>query len=169
MKRILLNITVIIFLVINFSCSIYSFRGNNPPEGIKTIFVPLFDDVSGFSEANLKENFTESLKSKIISDNTFLITDKTKADGLLTCTISAVKDDPLVISGNENVTKRKITITVKVNFQNLKKQKQIWDRTYENWGDYNSSGNTFSERETGVLTAMNKICEDILNDITSNW
>lgn len=163
------NIVLLISIINGFSCGIYSFKGNNPPEGIKTIAVPLFTDNSGFAEANLKENFTESLKSKIISDNTFLITDKTKADGLLNCIIASIKDDPLVVSGNENVTKRKITISVKVDFQNLKKQKQIWERTYENWGEYNSSSNSFSERTSGISSAMNKICDDILNDITSNW
>jgi hypothetical protein len=159
----------LLFSLLNISCGVYSFRGNNPPEGIKTIAVPLFNDISGFAEARLKENFTDKLKSIIISDNTFLITDKSKADGVLNCTVVSVKDDPLVISGNDNVTKRKITISVRVDFQNMKKQKQIWERTYENWGEYDSSSNTFSARETGVITSLDKICEDILNDITSNW
>ncbi|HEY5536930.1 MAG TPA: LPS assembly lipoprotein LptE [Ignavibacteria bacterium] len=159
----------LLFSLLNISCGVYSFRGNNPPEGIKTIAVPLFNDISGFAEARLKENFTDKLKSIIISDNTFLITDKSKADGVLNCTVVSVKDDPLVISGNDNVTKRKITISVRVDFQNMKKQKQIWERTYENWGEYDSSNNTFSARETGVTTSLDKICEDILNDITSNW
>lgn len=159
----------LLFSLLNISCGVYSFRGNNPPEGIKTIAVPLFNDISGFAEARLKENFTDKLKSIIISDNTFLITDKSKADGVLNCTVVNVKDDPLVISGNDNVTKRKITISVRVDFQNMKKQKQIWERTYENWGEYDSSNNTFSARETGVTTSLDKICEDILNDITSNW
>jgi len=159
----------LLFSLLNISCGVYSFRGNNPPEGIKTIAVPLFNDISGFAEARLKENFTDKLKSIIISDNTFLITDKSKADGVLNCTVVSVKDDPLVISGNDNVTKRKITISVRVDFQNMKKQKQIWERTYENWGEYDSSSNTFSARETGVTTSLDKICEDILNDITSNW
>jgi len=169
LSRISLKIFITAIIISNFSCGIYSFRGNNPPEGIKTIAVPLFADLSGFSEARLKENFTDNLKNQIIGDNTFLIADKTKSDGILNCSIMYIKDDPLVISGNDNVTKRKITISVKVDFQNLKKQKQIWERTYENWGEYNSSSNTFSERQAGITSAMNKICEDILNDITSNW
>jgi hypothetical protein len=144
-------------------------RGNNPPAGIKTIAVPLFIDASGSGEANMKENFTDRLKNLIITDNTFLITDMTKADGALNCTVISIKDDPLVISGNDNVTKRKITITVKVDFENLKKQKKIWERTYENWGEYNSSDNTFSARTIGITISTEKICEDILNDITSNW
>jgi hypothetical protein len=160
---------VLIFSFIFNSCGIYSFKGNNPPEGIKTIAVPLFVDNSGFAESGLKEQFTELLKNKIISDNTLRLADKTTADGVLTCTITSVKDDALVISGNENVTKRKITINVNVVFENLKKQKKIWDRNYENWGEYNSSTSSFSERQNGITLARDKITDDILNDIISNW
>ncbi|MCE1166025.1 MAG: LPS assembly lipoprotein LptE [Bacteroidetes bacterium] len=164
------NIFLLILSAVIFqSCGVYSFRGNNPPEGIKTIAVPLFTDNSGFAESGLKEQFTDQLKNKIISDNTLKLVDKTVADGVITCTISSVRDDALVISSNENVTKRKITIVVNVIFENLKKQKKIWDRNYENWGEYNSSTNSFSERTTGITTARDKITDDILNDIISNW
>lgn len=166
MKKIIL---ILLASVLFNSCGIYSFRGNNPPEGIKTVAVPLFSDNSGFAESGLKEQFTEQLKNKIISDNTLRLVDKTVADGVITCTISGVRDDALVISGNENVTKRKITITVNVVFENLKKQKKIWDRNYENWGEYNSSTNSFSERQAGITLARDKITDDILNDIISNW
>jgi len=159
----------LLFALIFNSCGIYSFKGNNPPEGIKTIAVPLFNDNSGFAESGLKEQFTEMLKNKIISDNTLRLADKTTSDGVLICTITSVRDDALVIGGNENVTKRKITITVNVVFENLKKQKKIWDRIYENWGEYNSSTSSFSERQNGITIARDKLTDDILNDIISNW
>ena len=162
-------ILILLFTISFISCSVYSFRGNNPPEGIKTVAVPLFVDNSGYAEAGIKERFTELLKNRIISDNTLKLVDKTKADGLLTCTISSIRDEALVISGSENVTKRKVTISVSVIFDNLKKQTKIWERTYENWGEYNSSSNSFSEREVGITVARDKITEDILNDIISNW
>lgn len=165
-----INKIIILFIVlISFNCGVYGFRGSNPPEGIKSLAIPLFLDNSGFSEAGMKENFTDLLKSKIINDNTFIIADKNVADGILNCTITIVKDEALVISGNENVTKRKITITVDVDFENLKKQKRIWDKKFENWGEYNSSSTSFSDRTNGINTAITKICDDILNDITSNW
>lgn len=161
-------ITVILALI-NLQCGVYGFRGNNPPEGIRTLAVPIFQDVSGFSEAGLKEGFTEALKMKIINDNTFVIADKNVADGILNCSITNVKDEALVISGNENVTKRKITILVKVTFENLKTQKKIWEKQYDNWGEYSSSDVSFSARLSGIKTAQEKICDDILIDITSNW
>ncbi len=162
-------ILLLLFITVFSSCGIYSFKGNNPPEGIKTVAVPLFTDNSGFAVSGIVEKFTEVLKNKVISDNTLKLVDKTKADAVITCSITSIKDDALVISGAENVTKRKITISVNVIFENLKKQKKIWERNYDNWGEYNSSSNSFSEREAGIVIARDKIAVDILNDIISNW
>ncbi|HEX2788192.1 MAG TPA: LPS assembly lipoprotein LptE [Ignavibacteria bacterium] len=165
-----INLLIPVLLLFLFSgCGVYGFRGNNPPEGIKSINIPLFEDVSGFSQPGVKERFTETLKNLVISDNTFQLTDRTLADGLVSGTIKTITDDPLVISGNETVTKRKITITVDVNFQNIKKQRSIWNKTFSNFGEYNSDNTGFSNRDAGVIEATNKICQDILNDLTSNW
>lgn len=160
---------LILLLLVVFSGCNYGFRGKNPPPGIRTLFIPLFENTSGVAESDIREKFTESLKNKVVSDNTFLLTDKEQADGMLTCNIATVTDEPLVISGNEQVSKRKITITVSVDFQNLKSTKQIWQRNFVNYGEYNSSSGSFSERTVGINEAIEKITEDIINDLTSNW
>lgn len=169
MENLIRIFTGVMLCTVSLSCGVYGFRGNNPPEGINTLAVPTFQDVSGFSSPALSENFTQILKSKIINDNTFRIADKNIADGILKCTITNVKDEALVISSGENVSKRKITITVNVIFENLKKQKNFWDRPFENYGEYNSSSDLFSEREKGISAAVERITDDILIELTSNW
>lgn len=166
LKNILL---ISIFCTVSINCGVYGFRGNNPPPGINRIAVPTFKDESGFSAPDLAELFTQQLKTKIISDNTFRISDKNIADAILNCTITNVRDEALVISSGDNVSRRKIIITVKVDFENLKKQKVIWNRNFENYGEYESSDATFSERANGINTAIERITEDILIDLTSNW
>ncbi len=160
---------ILILVALLSSCGIYTFRGRTPPEGIKSVAIPLFIDESGFSEAGLKENFTESLKKKIIDDNTYILADRSTADGIILGTITSVRDEPLVIAGNENVTKRKIVINVKIRFENLKNQKVISESNYENWGEYDSGSSGFSNRQNGILIAIDRICEDIIINITSNW
>lgn len=150
-------------------CGVYGFRGNNPPEGINTIAIPQFTDISGFSDATLADKLTQELKIRIISDNTFRIADKNIADAVLKCTVTGVKDEALVISSGENVTKRKVVISVNVVFENLKKQKVIWEKVIEDYGEYNSSSSSISERTIGLNIAVEKISEDILIDLTSNW
>jgi hypothetical protein len=97
------------------------------------------------------------------------LADEKIADGSVRCVISGVKDEPLVISGTETVTKRKITVTVDVVFKNLKKDKAIWTKSFSNFGEYNSSNAGFSERDAGLAVAIDKVSNDILIDLTSNW
>lgn len=150
-------------------CGVYGFRGNNPPKGINSLAVPTTEDISGFSAPTLAETFTERLKSRIIIDNTFRVADKKISDGVLNCTIISVTDEASVIASGDNVTQRKLTLTIKVTFEDLKKQKLVWEKNFQNYGEYASSGNDFSNRETGIAIAVEKIAEDIVIDLTSNW
>lgn len=157
-----------LFLILYSSCN-YSFKGASPPEGIKTIFIPTIKDESGFGLPTLGEDMTVLLKNKFINDNTLEYAEKTTADGMLTCRISAVKDEASVVTGGEQVTRRKISINVSVEFQNLKKSKNIWTRDFSNWGEYESQGGGFSRRDDGIRTAIDKITDDILLSVISDW
>lgn len=169
MERLTKLSLLILFCSVYFNCGVYGFRGNNPPPGINSIAVPTFTDASGFSAPTLAEDFTQQLKNKIINDNTFRVADKNIADAVLKCTITSVKDEALVIASGENVSKRKVTIIVNVVFENLKKQKNIWDKNFENYGEYDSSNDAFSERVVGIEIAVERITQDMINDLTSNW
>ena len=92
MERLIKLFILLLSCSFYFNCGVYGFRGNNPPPGISKIAVPTFRDESGFSAPDLAEGFTQRLKSKIISDNTFRIADKNIADAILKCTITNVKD-----------------------------------------------------------------------------
>lgn len=167
-KKILLFVLFAVFAVISASCS-YSFKGASPPEGIKSIYIPNIRDESGFGLPNLGEEVTTLLKNKFINDNTLEYAEKTKADGMLECVIKSVTDEALVVTGNEQVSRRKVTITISVDFSNLKKQKNIWKKDFSNWGEYDSSTGGFSKRDEGVRSAEDKLTDDILLEVISNW
>ena len=167
-KKILFFLLAVPLIFSMASCN-YSFKGAAPPEGIKTINIPSIRDESGFGLPNLGEEMTTLLKGKFINDNTLEYAEKTQADGMLDCVIRAVTDEALVVSGNEQVSRRKITITVTVDFVNLKKQKSVWKKDFSNWGEYDSSTGGFSKRDEGIRSAEDKITEDILLDVISNW
>ncbi len=167
--KIFINLSAFFGIFILSSCGSYSFRGSNPPEGIKSVTVPQFENASGFSDANILEYITKKMKDVIISDNTFRLEDQGKANGMIKGIIVNVKDDPLVVNGSETVTRRRLTVTASVTFQNLKTQKKIWDKQVEDWGEYDSSNNSFSGRDAGLKTALDKLATDILIEMNSNW
>ena len=151
-----------------FSCN-YGFKGASPPEGIRTIYIPTISDQSGFGLPDLGESMTVILKNKFIRDNTLEYAEKTSADGMLTCIITRVLDEALVVSQGEQVSKRKITITVSAELQNLRKSKKIWSKEFSNWGEYDSSEGGFSKRDDGINSAVDKITDDVLLEVISNW
>jgi hypothetical protein len=167
-NKVKIYLLILIVPVLFYGCN-YSFHGSSPPEGIKTIYIPSIKDESGFGIANLGENMTLLLKNKFIKDNTLEYAEKTTADGMITCTIASIRDEALVVTGAEQVSRRKVTINVNVEFQNLKKKKTIWKREFSNWGEYESLSGGFSKRDEGVQLAIDKITDDILLAVVSDW
>jgi hypothetical protein len=97
-----------------------------------------------------------------------MLADRTTADCVLENVVSDVKDAPVVLQGGEQVSKRRMTVTVRVTFNDLKLRKKIWEKTFSNWGDYDSGGG-LTRRNDGVSEAIRKISEDILNDTVAGW
>lgn len=147
----------------------YSFTGASVPKHLKTIAIPLVDDQSGFGEAGLRERFTTELTNLFISDNSLEVTDRTTADSILEGVITTVSDAPSVVGQGESVSKRRVTMTVKFIYQDMKVRKKMWEKSFSQWGDYESGGGLASQRQTGLQEAIKKVTEDILLETVSGW
>ncbi len=159
----------ITYLLINFTgCCAYSFTGASVPKHLKTIAIPNAEDRSSSGEPGLSEMFTSKLTQKFIDDNTLQVTNKSNADAILECTITSLSDVPSVIAAGENVTSRRITITVRVVYKDLVKRKTIYDKSFSNYGDY-PSGGSINDRKNAIETAIDRITDDILLDTVSGW
>ena len=153
-------------LLIVYSGCAYSFSGSSVPPHLKTVAIPLFEDQSGFGEPGLRESFTKKLIDLFINDNSLEVADRNTADSILEGSIVAVADAPSVIAPGEQVSKRRINVTVHVVFQDLKLRKKMWEKDFSNWGEYTMS----VELRTVALTqALNKVTEDILIETVSGW
>ncbi len=162
-----LSAVLIASLVLYSGCP-YSFTGASVPKHLKTIAIPLVDDQSGFGEAGLRERFTTELTNLFISDNSLQVTDRATADSILEGAIVTVSDAPSVVTQGEAVAKRRITITVKCAYQDKVQRKRIWEKTFSQWGDYDSGGG-LSQRDAGLREAIKKVTEDILLETVSGW
>lgn len=146
----------------------YSFTGSSVPTHLKTVAIPVIDDQSGFGEPGLRELFTQELTGQFITDNSLEVTDRTTADSILEGVVLTVTDMPSSVEGGEQVRKRRVTITAKFAYQDMKLRKKVWEKTFSNWGDY-VSGTGLSQRSEGIREALRKLCEDVLLETVSGW
>lgn len=148
-------------------CS-YSFTGSSIPADMKTIAIPVFDDISGYTEAGLKENLTNNLIQKFIQDNSLQVVDRKFSDTILEGIIIGIRDEPFVISGNEQVNSRRISVQVKVRFIDQRSKKQYWERNFSQYADYSAEGGVFAKQQA-VQKAIENLTEDILLSTVSDW
>jgi hypothetical protein len=165
----LLIFLFIILSVISFEgCFSYSFTGASVPSHLKSIAIPIAEDRSGSGQPGLSEMLTNSLTQKFIDDNTLQVTEKNKANAILNCSIISLTDAPTIITGNEQVQTRRITITVQAVYRDLVKRKTVFEKNFSEYGDY-PSGGSMSSRNDAIQNAIDKISDDILLDVVSGW
>ena len=144
----------------------YSFSGSSVPKHLKTVAIPLFEDQSGFGEAGLRETLTRRLTELFINDNSLEVAERNTADSILEGSIVTVQDAPSVIAPGEQVSKRRITMTVHVIYQDMKLRKKMWEKDFSRWGEYSIGAET---RTTALTQAVNQVTEDILIETVSGW
>ena len=155
------------------SCS-YSFTGASVPSHLKTISIPVLSDKSGSGEFDLNRKTTTQLIQKFNDDNTLLVSDRLNSDSILEGSIVALSDAPSVVSGGETVSTRRLTITVRVIFKDRIKKITVFEKNFSNYGDYPTTifppgENVTSVRKKAIDEAIDKITEDILLGVVSNW
>lgn len=160
--------TLILFSFVCFMMfgSCYSFTGASVPPHLKTVAIPLFEDVSGFGEPGLREKFTQKLIDQFRSDNNLELGERLTSDSIIEGSITSVIDAPSVISGSDIVTTRRVTVTVHASFTDMKFRKKLWEKDFSNWGEYQQGQQT---RTTALTDAVNKVTEDILLETVSGW
>ncbi|MEI7906563.1 MAG: LPS assembly lipoprotein LptE [Bacteroidota bacterium] len=144
----------------------YSFTGASVAPHLKTVAIPLFEDVSGFGEPGLREKFTQKVIEQFRNDNNLELGERLTADSIIEGTISTVIDAPSVIGGNDIVRTRRVTVTVHASYTDMKFRKKIWEKDFSNWGEYTQGQQT---RDVALNDAVNKVAEDILLETVSGW
>ncbi len=152
--------TVLVIFILS-GCGIYSFSGSTLPSHIKTVAVPLFEDKT--TEFGIDQKFTDGLINAIIEDNTLKIADPRSADALVRGEILRVEDRAGQYNAQETASDYRVTISIKVAFEDVKKRKILWEETWTDWGSYSD------DREAGIDEAIKKLSTEILNRTVSGW
>ena len=155
-------------VAVGFAGCRYSFSGGSVPGNLKSVAIPIVQDQSGFGDPTLRDLFTQQLVTSFTNDGSLTLADRTNADSALEAVITAVRESPTVVNPGEQVSQRRLTITARVTFTDLKQHKKIYERDFSQWGDY-PSGATLSQRNEGIQEAIRKLTEDILNETVAGW
>ena len=178
---------IILSQLLIVSCGLYSLAGSIPPH-IKSISIPLVNNQT--SEFAISEDLTDAIILQFNQSGILSIQNGVKAHSTLKGTVKKITDGPYSYNKNESISEYRYKIDVKIEWFDNTKEKNIIEKNYSGFGSYGLSGdiatdgldndndgkidseddNEFGEpRSFAAKVAVNKIAEDILNDIMTTW
>lgn len=157
--------------------SCYSFTGSSLREDMKTVKINMFPNNAANNLPSLSQDFTVALQNRFLQRTTLkgalenpdlLIEGEITDYNITPTTIGAATTST---DGNNTVQaqQNKLTITVKVHYENSKDQTLSFDRTYSDEAVFNSDLDLNTIETSQVRIVNERIIVKIFNDIVANW
>ena len=163
--KLILTILLSISLI---SCGIYSFTGASIPTEARTILVDYFSNKAATVQPSLSQVFTERLKDMFL-EQTNLSLSENESDLSFSGYISKYQIKPMAIKANETAGKNRLTIAVKVTYNNSLDSENNFEHTFSRYRDYDSEQNISDIENTLIEEITNELAEDVFNKAFVNW
>ncbi len=153
-------------------CSSCKFSiGFNPgpqDDNLKTLNIQAFGNDASLVVPYLAQEFTEELQDRFLSRSRLTLTDG-EADVVISGAISNYTIRPVAIAGGETAAQNRLTISVKVKYENNISPNDNWEQTFTNYSDFSSSLNFASEERGLIEEVIDLISQDIFNQALGKW
>ena len=165
MKLFLSLISLSILLV---SCGVYSFTGASIPSDAETVSVAYFTTKATNSPSSLNQTITEGLKDLFINQTNLNLTEG-EADLSFNGQITKYQVKPMAIKANETAGQNRLTIAIKVKYNNSFDEKQNFESTFSRYRDFNSTENLADVEDILIEEITKELLEDVYNKAFVNW
>lgn len=164
-----------LFFLLFFLQSCYSFTGSSLSPETKTIQIKDFPNNAALMNPNLAQQFSTDIQNRFLQRTTLkgaaenpdiLIEGEIIDYSITPTTISSSVNAP---GGNIQAAQNKLTITVKVHYENKIEPDKSFDRTYSDEAVFSSDLDINAIEASQVKVVNERIINKIFNDIVANW
>ncbi len=162
----------ILIIVLLFSiqgCGVYSLSGTSIAKDVKSFQVNYFNNSAVLVEPGLSRDFTLALQD-LIQNQTNLELVTSNGDLVYEGEIIEYRISPTTATANNTAAQNRLTIGVRVNFYNKKKEDDDFEQTFSFFYDF--AGNallTGSTKSTAFDEIFERLTQDIFNASLAKW
>ncbi|UOE38099.1 LptE family protein [Chryseobacterium oryzae] len=166
---------LILMVSVGFLNSCYTFTGSSLKDE-KTVQINEFPNNAALVNPALSQQFSTDIQNRFLQRTTLKGT-KTNPDILIEGEITDYGITPTTISSSTQQTsagtiqqsQNKLTITVKVRYENKLHSELSFERTYVDEAVFNSNLSQSQIETSQVKLVTDRIINKIFNDIVANW
>jgi len=156
---------IILLLVLLTGC--YSFKGGSVPPHLSTLNIMTVKDNSTSQNPENRLVLTDYLTDEFKDDGSLKVVNN-NADARLETTITSTTEESAEVGSRELETRRKVVVTCNVIYYDNVKQKEIFNKNFEHYG-YFEVAQAAQQRDEAIKDALEKISEDIVFNVVSDW
>lgn len=175
-SKILRSVTVLVLLAsLTLLNSCYSFTGSSLSKEVQTIQIKDFLNTAAYVNPSLAQEFSTDIQNRFLQRTTLKGT-KENPDLLIEGEITNYQISPTTISSPVNApggviqaAQNKLSISVKVHYENKIDPEKSFDRTYTDEAAFSSNLDINTIETTQVKLVNERIINKIFNDIVADW
>lgn len=157
------------FITLSGGCKVkYSFTGASISPDVKTFSVSYFQNLAPLVNPSLSSILTEELKNKFITQTQLNPVDD-GGDLSFSGEIRGYRVSPVSIQQGDVAAYNRLTISVRVKFENAIDPTQNYDKTFSHFEDFPSDKQLNDVESELVRLIVEKLVEDFFNNAVANW
>lgn len=169
MKRLFRKAALLLILVPSLcGCGIYSFSGTSIQSDVATICIEPVENKALKTNPTLANDLSEALIDKF-RKMTRLETVDEDGDLNLYAEIASYDVKAAAITANEVAAMNRLTVTVKIKFNNFKHPEDDLEQSFAAYEDYDSQNSLDAVESSLCETIIEKLVEDIFNATVAQW
>lgn len=150
------------------ACGIYSFSGTSIQPDVKTITVNYVEYKALKVNPSLSNDLTEALKEKYRKLTKLEQVDM-DGDLELSCEVTGYDVKATAVTANEVAAQNRLTVTMKIHFENRKYPEDDVGQSFSAYADYDSTQSLDAVESALCEEIIEKLVEDIFNATVAQW
>lgn len=168
MKKIVVCIIIIFFAIFGNSCGFYSFTGASIPPEAETVSISYFPNQAQIINPTLSQRFTEELQDKF-TRQTNLNLIESNGDLHFEGVITEYSTRPISIQADDRPAQNRLTISVRVSFDNQYDPDSNFERAFSRYYEYPSNRSLTEVEQEAISYISEALVDDIFNQSVVNW
>lgn len=163
-------IKIFLFVGVCFSAmNCYTLSGSSIDPNWQTIKIATFPNFAPYQNPNLSQQFTNAVQDIFNQRTKLSLTTDDNADLLIDGEITGYQQSSVAIQANEIAGKNRLTVSVRVRYQNTKDETKSFDKSFSAYEDFEST-QTLQQAEGALLDSIiEQLTEQIFNAIAMDW
>jgi hypothetical protein len=162
------KITIVVCCTLILSACSFGFKGISIKPEVKSFSVENFALIDQAAPNDLNQTFSEELRLKVRQESR-LTENNENPDIIFSGTVSRYRVEFAAPDANNTASLNRLTIEVKIKYENLIDEEDTWEKTYSDFEDYDSNGNLQQLQDGLIDVIVDDILERAFNDAFTDW